>query len=303
MKAMTLLKIAAGLAALYLVFVLLIAAVQDWLLFPRWLMASGAVSLPADAERVSIEVPDVGTLAGVVLPAERAPPEGSAPVLGFGGNAWDADLLAIYLRSLFPNRDIVTVHYRGYGPSAGRPSAEVILDDAELIFDEIIAPRDGDRTVVVGLSLGAGPAAHLASRRPVAGMILVTPFDSIEALAGDLYPWLPVRQLLRHRTRPDRPGPAYGGASARVRRSRSRPRHTGRRTQRHLRQQGFRPGDARRPCRHRGSERPRQMKGRLPNDATASRARGADACRSARGPRRRSRSSRDHTAEDVRPKR
>jgi len=199
MKAMTLLKIAAGLAALYLVFVLLIAAVQDWLLFPRWLMASGAVSLPADAERVSIEVPDVGALVGVVLPAERAPPEGSAPVLGFGGNAWDADLLAIYLMSLFPNRDIVTVHYRGYGPSAGRPSAEVILDDAELIFDEIIAPRDGDRTVVVGLSLGAGPAAHLASRRPVAGMILVTPFDSIEALAGDLYPWLPVRQLLRHR--------------------------------------------------------------------------------------------------------
>lgn len=199
MKAMTLLKIAAGLAGLYLAFVLLVAAVQDWLLFPRWLMGSGGVSLPAAAERISIEVPDGGPLVGVVLPAERPPPEGSALLLGFGGNAWDADILAIYLHSIFPTRDIVTVHYRGYGPSAGRPSAEAILEDAELIYDEVIAPRVGGRTVVVGLSLGAGPAAHLASRRPVAGLILVTPFDSIEALAGDLYPWLPVRLLLRHR--------------------------------------------------------------------------------------------------------
>jgi fermentation-respiration switch protein FrsA (DUF1100 family) len=87
----------------------------------------------------------------------------------------------------------------GYGPSAGRPSADAILKDAELIYDEMIATLGGGRTVVIGLSLGAGPAAHLASLRPVDGLILVTPFDSIEALAGDLYPWLPVRLLLRHR--------------------------------------------------------------------------------------------------------
>jgi hypothetical protein len=30
-------------------------------------------------------------------------------------------------------------------------------------------------------------------------MILVTPFDSLEALARDLYPWAPVGLLLRHR--------------------------------------------------------------------------------------------------------
>jgi uncharacterized protein len=122
--------------------------------------------LPANAERISIEIPDVGPLVGTILPAERAPPPGSARLLGFGGNAWDADSLALYLRSLFPDRDIVTFHYRGYGPSAGRPSADAILEDAELIYDELIATLGGGRTVVVGLSLGAGPAAHLASLRP-----------------------------------------------------------------------------------------------------------------------------------------
>jgi uncharacterized protein len=196
---MTLLKIAAGFAVLYLAFALLITLVQDRLMFPRWAMVSGAATLPADAERISIEIPDVGPLVGTVLPAERAPPPGTARLLGFGGNAWDADSLALFLRSLFPDRDIVTFHYRGYGPSAGRPSADAILEDAELIYDELLATLGGGRIVVVGLSLGAGPAAHLGSLRPVDGLILVTPFDSIEALAGDLYPWLPVRLLLRHR--------------------------------------------------------------------------------------------------------
>ena len=196
---MTLLKIAIGLGALYLVCILLIALVQDRLLFPRWAMRGGAVPLPAAAEQLSIEVAGVGSLVGVFLPAEQEPPAEAALLLGFGGNAWDADLLAIYLHSVYPARDVVTFHYRGYGPSAGRPSADAILEDAVRIYDEVVAARDAERVVAIGLSLGAGPAAHLASRRPVAGLILVTPFDSLVALAGDLYPWLPVRLLLRHR--------------------------------------------------------------------------------------------------------
>jgi hypothetical protein len=38
-----------------------------------------------------------------------------------------------------------------------------------------------------------------ARHRPVAGLILVTPFDSLEALARQLYWWAPVGLLLRHR--------------------------------------------------------------------------------------------------------
>jgi pimeloyl-ACP methyl ester carboxylesterase len=52
---------------------------------------------------------------------------------------------------------------------------------------------------LVGLSIGSGVAAYLARHRPVAGLILVTPFDSLETLARDLYWWAPVGLLLRHR--------------------------------------------------------------------------------------------------------
>ena len=53
--------------------------------------------------------------------------------------------------------------------------------------------------VAVGFSIGSGVAAHLARHRPTVGLVLVTPFDSLEALAGDLYWWAPVGLLLRHR--------------------------------------------------------------------------------------------------------
>jgi hypothetical protein len=52
---------------------------------------------------------------------------------------------------------------------------------------------------VVGRSLGSGVAMQVAVRRPVRRLVLVTPFDSLVATAADLFPWLPVRHLLRDR--------------------------------------------------------------------------------------------------------
>jgi pimeloyl-ACP methyl ester carboxylesterase len=195
----TLAKLTAVVAAVYIAVVLLVALAQDWLLFPRWAMAPSPATLPTPAERLSIRLASGDELAGLLLRAEERPPGGAALVLGFGGNAWDADLLASHLHSLFPYRDVVTFHYRGYGLSTGRPSAQALLEDALRVHDEMAAMLESARIVAVGLSLGTGPAAHLASQRPLAGVILVTPFDSLAALAGDLYPWLPVRLLLRHR--------------------------------------------------------------------------------------------------------
>lgn len=196
---MVVLKILAGAMGLYCVVLLVMTLVQDRLLFPRWAMRGGTVPLPAAAERLSIESADGKELAGVFLPAEGEPPAEAALLLGFGGNAWDADLLALYLKSVFPARDVVTFHYRGYGRSAGRPGAAAILSDAVRIHDAVVASRNPGRVVAIGLSLGSGPASRLASRRPIAGVILVTAFDSLTALAREHVPWVPVRLLLRHR--------------------------------------------------------------------------------------------------------
>src|SRR4029453_11306181 len=55
-----------------------------------------------------------------------------------------------------------------------------------------------EHIVVMGRSLGSGVAAMLAGARPVRAAILITPFDSLAAVAAGHYPLLPVRLLLRH---------------------------------------------------------------------------------------------------------
>lgn len=192
------LKVAGSVVALYLAVAGVAALLQGKLLFPRGMVGLGA-PLPPGAERLALQVGTGDTLIGVHLPAEEPSPEGASLVLGFGGNAWNADDLALHLHSVFPDRDVVAFHYRGYAPSTGRPTARAILHDALEIHDEVVATLAPDRIVAVGLSLGAGPAAHLARSRPITGLVLVTPFDTLTALAREHYPWLPVGLLLRHR--------------------------------------------------------------------------------------------------------
>jgi uncharacterized protein len=50
--------------------------------------------------------------------------------------------------------------------------------------------------VVIGRSLGTGVAIRLATQRPVARLVLVTPYDSIQDLAAAQFPFFPVRWLL-----------------------------------------------------------------------------------------------------------
>ncbi len=192
----TLLKLLLSVAVLYAGVVALLALAQTALIFPRWAMPGSEAALPAEARRLEVTRPDGVTLAGIDLPG--ADPD-LPVVLGFGGNAWPADALALFLRGQLPGHRVVVFHYRGYGPSEGRPSAAALLSDAVAVHDALESGGDADAVVAVGLSLGAGPATHLAAERSLAGLVMVTPFDSMHALAQGHYPWAPVRWLLRHR--------------------------------------------------------------------------------------------------------
>ena len=52
---------------------------------------------------------------------------------------------------------------------------------------------------VIGRSLGSGVASHVAAQRPVARLVLVTPFDSLADVGQAHYRWLPVRWLVKDR--------------------------------------------------------------------------------------------------------
>lgn len=118
----------------------------------------------------------------------------------FSGNA---ELATDFLMDnpFFYNWSILAVNYRGYGGSGGQPGETALFRDAEWLYDQVIVQKgiDPRKIVVMGRSLGSGVAVHLASVRPVAGVILVTPFDSLAAVVKVFYPYVPVDWLLRHR--------------------------------------------------------------------------------------------------------
>lgn len=150
---------------------------------------------------VSQSVRDATTLklpvdGGDVLVTVR-PLTGANAVLYFGGNAEDVSWSLPELATAFPQHAIYLLRYRGYGGSAGKPSESALFADALALFDTI---RDEHRdVVVVGRSLGSGVAVYLASQRPVARLVLVTPYDSLQDLAARHYPIFPVRWLLLDR--------------------------------------------------------------------------------------------------------
>ena len=176
---------------------LLMISMQTQLLFPTNAVAP-AGPLPQGAAQMQIGTSDGETLRGIYLPPAV---EGGGPrtlVVGFGGNAWNAQDAAEYLHATFPEAHVVAFHYRGYSPSTGSPSARALIADAPVIFDEAVKRVAPQKVLAVGFSIGSGVAASLADR--VDGLILVTPFDSLKAVAGDLYPWLPVGPFFEHGT-------------------------------------------------------------------------------------------------------
>ena len=145
----------------------------------------------------------------VTLRIIEANPGKNEAVIYFGGNAELVAGSASDLAAALPNKTLYLVNYRGYGGSDGSPTETQLFNDAEKIFDAVAAINGAQhqRISVIGRSLGSGVASYLASRKPVARLILITPFDSILRVAQAAYPVFPVRWLLKDRFESDKYAP------------------------------------------------------------------------------------------------
>ena len=120
-------------------------------------------------------------------------------IIYFGGNAERIENMRDEFSQWFPQSSVYLVPYRGYGASEGIPSEEALLPDALAVFDQVQARQQGAPIIVIGRSLGSGVATYVASQRPVARLVLITPFDSMASVAQSHYPWLPLRWLMKDR--------------------------------------------------------------------------------------------------------
>lgn len=134
---------------------------------------------------------------GATLQVSVRPMPGAPAVLYFGGNAEDVSGTLPQLARLFPDHALYLMHYRGYGQSTGEPTEAALHADARALWAHV--QRGHPAVKVIGRSLGSGVAVRLASEQPVARLALVTPYDSIENVAAEQFPWLPVRWLIQDR--------------------------------------------------------------------------------------------------------
>jgi fermentation-respiration switch protein FrsA (DUF1100 family) len=177
---------------------LLVWFAQERLLFyPQPASALPAAPPGWGVEEVALRTRDGTVIAGVLLlpPVERPP-----LVIYHGGNAEEVTRFAAEAPLTYGNRAVLLVNYRGYGRSQGKPGEKQLVEDAVELFDWVARRTDIDagRIALHGRSLGTGVAVQLAAARPARCIVLTSPFASTRDVAGEVYPWLPVRLLLRH---------------------------------------------------------------------------------------------------------
>jgi dienelactone hydrolase len=122
-------------------------------------------------------------------------------VVYFGGRSEEVSWVVRDAGKLFPDMAVLAVNYRGYGESHGDPAETHIVEDGCMLFDWMAARAhvDARRIAVVGRSLGSGVAVQVAKERPVHSVVLITPYDSILAIAKRKFRVMPIEYMLRHR--------------------------------------------------------------------------------------------------------
>jgi fermentation-respiration switch protein FrsA (DUF1100 family) len=180
--------------------VLMYAAQRSLMYFPDpGRKPPASVGLP-QAEEVTLDTPD-----GERLIAWHVPPRDGKPVvLYFQGNGGGLDLRADRFRKLVSDgTGLVALNYRGYGGSSGRPTEQGLITDAQTAH-AFAAPRYApDRLVLWGESLGTGVAVALAAERPVGRVLLESPYTATVDVAASIYPFIPVRLLMKDQFRSD----------------------------------------------------------------------------------------------------
>jgi fermentation-respiration switch protein FrsA (DUF1100 family) len=96
---------------------------------------------------------------------------------------------------------VLIIDYPGYGRSDGSPSEAGCYAAADAAYDWLTKEQKipPGNVIIYGASLGGGVAVDLASRRDHRALVLVKTFTSMPDVAQGLYPWLPVRWLMRNR--------------------------------------------------------------------------------------------------------
>jgi len=181
-------------AGLYVLAAAVLFFGQRSIIFPA---PSQQAPLPPGFEQVSIITAD-----GLPLQAAYRKASAGRPTAVFfhgNGDNWGGGAVAT-ARLAAAGYGVLLPEYRGYSGNPGAPSESGLYKDGRAAIEWLLAQdMTGDQLVIIGNSVGSGVAVQMAAETPPAALILISPFESLAAVAGEQFRWFPARWLVRDR--------------------------------------------------------------------------------------------------------
>lgn len=164
--------------------------------FPDRVLITDPSSMGFDFEKISLKTEDGINLSAWYIPSENA----RGVILFCHGNAGNIshrlESIQIFNRLRL---DVFIFDYRGYGQSDGKPTEVGTYMDSESAWRFLVEERQisPNSIIVFGRSLGGAIATWLSHKHTPGALILESTFTSATDIATKMYPYLPMRLLLR----------------------------------------------------------------------------------------------------------
>ena len=164
---------------------------QDFLIFPGALdelFFSSHSPLPDGVQEHLLQTTDGQQLGIWELPAQQPGREKQVALI-LHGNGGDVRLFLRY-QQWFRERNITSYDfdYRGFGKSSGWITEENLYKDAQQVA-QFVAEREqipSERLILLGISVGSGPSAYLASKLQSKILIIDSGYSSIPEVVNSM---------------------------------------------------------------------------------------------------------------------
>jgi pimeloyl-ACP methyl ester carboxylesterase len=163
---------------------------QESLIFhPKKLSKDFRFSFQSKFEEVNIKTPDNKTLNCILFKADSS----RGVIFYLHGNAGALDRWGEIAKTYTAlHYDVFMMDYRGYGKSEGNVSSQdQFLSDVQLAYNFVKQTYGEDKIIVLGYSIGTGPAAYTTTNNHPRLLILQAPYYSLVDMMKHNYPVIP----------------------------------------------------------------------------------------------------------------
>jgi len=170
---------------------------QEKLIFlPERLAKNHLFQFDQTFEEKNIRTNDGTTLSGLLFKADSS----KGLIFYLHGNGGSLRLWGDVAKTYTDlNYDIFLLDYRGYGKSEGVISGqEQLYEDVQVAYEEMKRGYAEDKIIVLGYSIGTGPASKIASTNEPRLLILQAPYYSLTDVVSRTYTIIPTF-LLRYK--------------------------------------------------------------------------------------------------------